>query len=763
MLHRRARTEVRRGVPAIALLLAISSTSAAQQPPNPVAPAVITRNEERQATVRAVRLAEALRIDGKLDESVYAETPAITDFIQTLPRNGEEPTERTEAWVMFDANNFYVAARCWDSAPPNKWIANEMRRDANQVRQNDHFGFMIDTFHDRRNGYVFYSNPVGGRIDLSEADEGNSNADWNPVWEVRTGRFEGGWTIEMAIPFKSIRYMSGSDQSWGIQMRRAIRRKNEWVHLTPLPTVMGGAQGFFRISAAATLIGLELPPASRNIEIKPYGIARSTTDRVVKPAVNNDGDADFGVDAKYGITANLTADFTYNTDFAQVEVDEQQVNLTRFNIQLPEKREFFLEGRGIFSFAAFPTTGSSSSTGNTSTSSTPLLFYSRRIGLNANRVIPIDVGGRVTGKVGKFSLGMLNITTADDDVSKTPQTNFSVMRVKRDVFRRSAIGAMFTNRSESVTKSDASNQGYGVDGIFNFFTDLTLGGYYSTTNTTNVKGDDESYQARVDYAPDLYGFQLEQVKVGDAYNPEVGFLRRRAFDRTFGEARYSPRPKNLKGIRQITMTAGVEYIESSSTGFMESRSQTGRVNVERENSDQFSVEGGTNYERLPGPFNVAPGVIIPPGGYNFNDVTFRYAFGQQRRMSGTVAYQTGEFYDGTINAITVSSARVSVMTRLSVEPSVSVNDVSLPYGDFTTTVLRARSDYAFSPRMFASGLVQYSNSDHTFSSNLRFRWEYLPGSELFVVYTDERDTSYPGYPELRNRAFVVKVNRLLRF
>jgi len=253
------------------------------------------------------------------------------------------------------------------------------------------------------------------------------------------------------------------------------------------------------------------------------------------------------------------------------------------------------------------------------------------------------------------------------------------------------------------------------------------------------------------------------VKVGDTYNPEVGFLRRRAFDRTFGELRYSPRPKNLKGIRQITMTGGVEYIESSTTGRMESRSQTARVNVERENSDQFSVEGGTNYELLPGPFNVAPGVIIPPGGYDFNDVTFRYAFGQQRRMSGTVAYQTGEFYDGHINAVTVSGARVSVMTRLSVEPSVSINDVTLPYGDFTTTVLRARSDYAFSPRMFASGLVQYSSSDRIFSSNFRFRWEYLPGSELFVVYTDERDTAYPGYPELRNRAFVVKINRLFRF
>jgi hypothetical protein len=752
---------LKRTLSAVLGTLMLPAVVAAQDPPAPVPPAVISRDEARHATIRAIKLSEPLRVDGHLDESVYSRVPPITDFIQTLPRNGEEPTERTEAWVMFDAENFYVSARCWDSAPPDKWVANEMRRDANQVRQNDHFGFMIDTFHDRRNGYVFYSNPVGGRIDLSEADEGNSNSDWNPVWEVRTGRFDGGWTIEIAVPFKSIRYISGADQTWGIQMRRAIRRKNEWVHLTPLPTVMGGSQGFFRISAAATLVGLELPPASRNIELKPYGITRLTTDRLVTPVVDNKGDADFGIDAKYGITANLTADFTYNTDFAQVEVDEQQVNLTRFTLQLPEKREFFLENRGIFSFATFPTTGSSS--GNTSTSTTPLLFYSRRIGLNNGRIVPINVGGRVTGKVGRLSVGALNIETGDDAQSATPATNFTVVRLKQDVFRRSAIGLMATNRTESATISGASNQGYGADGVFNFFSNLTMGGYYARTKTTRLEGDEESYQAHAEWAPDLYGAQFERVKVGDAFNPEVGFLRRRNFERTYGELRYSPRPKRVKGIRQITMLADLEYIEGSTSGRMESRTQSAKFNIERENSDQFSITAADNFEYLPAPFNVARGVTIPVGGYNFTNATAQYSFGQQRRASGTVALQAGQFYDGTITALNVSSARVSVLTRWSVEPSVSWNRVDLPAGDFTTTVLRARSDFGFSPLMFASALVQYSSNDRVFSSNLRFRWEYRPGSELFVVYTDERDTLPRGFPELRNRAFVVKINRLFRF
>ena len=248
------------------MFVSVTSLAAAQDPPAPIAPAVIARDEARRATVRAIKLTEPLRIDGRLDESVYS-TPGITDFIQTLPRNGAEPTERTEAWVMFDATNIYISARCWDSAPPDKWVANEMRRDTSQLRQNDHFGMMLDTFHDRRNGYTFYANPVGGRSDQTMSDEGNPNLDWNPVWEVRTGRFDGGWTIEMAVPFKSLRYKSGASEVWGIQLRRAIRRKNEWDYLTLLPVSLGGGQGFFRISAAATLVGLDLPPASRNIEL----------------------------------------------------------------------------------------------------------------------------------------------------------------------------------------------------------------------------------------------------------------------------------------------------------------------------------------------------------------------------------------------------------------------------------------------------------------------------------------------------------------
>jgi hypothetical protein len=746
----------------LVFLCELSASAAFAQNDSLSAAAAVGRDADGRITVRAIRLTTPLRVDGRLDEEAYQANPPIDVFVQTLPLENGTPTERTEAWVLFDASHIYVTGRMWESVPPEEWTANEVRRDTNQLRQNDNFGVVFDTFLDRRNGFMFYTNPLGALADYQLTDEGNPNADWNPVWDVRTSRFEGGWTVEMAIPFKSLRYRSGTNQSWGLQIRRSIRRKNEYSYLTPLPLSSGGSQGFFRVSAAATLTGLDLPPAGRNIEIKPYGISRLTTDRLATPVVADDFDGDFGVDAKYGVNANLTADITYNTDFAQVEIDEQQVNLTRFSLFFPEKREFFLEGRGIFDFGRGGSgVGGGGTAGGSANSVTPTLFYSRRIGLNRNRVIPIDVGGRLTGKVGEFGIGVLNIQTGDERVSATPTTNFSVVRLKRDILRRSSVGVILTNRSES-TVAAGSNQAYGVDSSFSFFENLNFGGYLAQTSTPGLRNDDRSYQGKFNYAGDRYGAQVEYLHVGDNFNPEVGFLRRDNFNRSFGSARFSPRPRSIDWIRQLTWEGSLEYIENGA-GLLESRQQNGRFNLEIENSDQFSVEAGRNYELLLQPFRVAPDVTIPTGGYTFTDVQVRYAFGQQRRLSGTLMVQGGEFYDGTITAVGFTGARFSVTDQWSVEPNISVNRVELPSGDFTTNLVRARSDFGFNPRTFISALLQYSSADRVFSSNLRFRWEYTAGSELFVVYTDERDTLRPGYPDLKNRAFVVKLNRLFRF
>jgi len=723
-------------------------------PPAPVAPAVVSRDAAGRATVRAIKLSEPLHVDGNLDEAVYQTEPGISDFIQQVPKEGAPATERTEAWVMFDRSTLYVAARCWDSEPPERWVANELRRDTNQLRQNDTFGVILDTFYDRRNGYLFYTNPLGARADQALTDEGALNVDWNPVWEVRSGRFDGGWTVEMAIPFKSLRYRSGASQLWGINIRRVIRRKNEWTHLTPVPASAGVPGGMLRLSNAGTLVGLDLPPANRNVEIKPFGIAGLTTDRA--RGLSNDGNADAGVDAKYGINANLTADVTVHTDFAQVEVDEQQVNLTRFGLSYPEKRDFFLEGRGLFDFGRGGTTVASTS----NTGVTPTLFYSRRIGLNGSRVIPINVGGRVTGKVGKVGLGVMNMETGEEPVSAAPSTNFTVMRVKRDILRRSSIGAIFTNRSNSTVAAGA-NRAYGADAAFSFFQNFAIGGYYARTETPTLRGDADSYQARVDFAPDRYGAKAEYLKVGDNFNPEVGLILRDNFKRSFGSLRFSPRPKSIKSVRKFTWEGSLENFDNGA-GQTETRIWDGRFNTEFQRSDQFTVEVKRDDELLVRPFSIAPGVKIPTGTYTFTNTQVSYAFGQQRRVSGTTSLQYGQFYDGTITAFGLSGARVAFVKQFSVEPSASINRVTLPYGNFTTTLVRARTDYAFSSVMFASGLLQYNSADNTFSTNLRFRWEYSPGSEVFVVYTDERDTVGRGFPALKNHAFVVKINRLFR-
>jgi len=601
-------------------------------------------------------------------------------------------------------------------------------------------------------------------------DEGSSNTDWNPVWESKTGRFDGGWTVEMAIPFKSLRYRSGPDQTWGIQLRRSLRRKNEWAYLTLVPQNLSGPQAFNRISAGGTLVGLDLPAAGKNLELKPYAISRLTMDRARRPPSGNDVTADIGGDVKYGLTANVTADFTINTDFAQVEIDEQQVNLTRFNLFFPEKRDFFLEGRGVFDFARGGVVNANTARTIT-TSIQPYLFYSRRIGLNRTRVIPIDAGGRLSGKVGKYAIGLMNIQTGDEPVSATAPTNFSIVRVKRDILKRSSIGAMFTNRSQSVSVP-GSNQGYGVDGAFSFFENVGVGAYYARTSTPGKTRDDDSYQGLVDYAADRYGAHLEYLKVGNNFNPEVGFVSRVNFRRTYGTLRFSPRPKSITAVRKFTYQANFDRF-TNPAGVLETRIETGSFNTEFQNSDGFSVNVTREYELLSRPTPVA-GVTFPAGGYEFTNALASYGFGSQRRVSGTVSLQAGQFYDGTITSLSYTAgamapARVAVLKQFSLEPSVQISRVQSPGRNATTKVLRTRADYGFSPLMFASALLQYSSADNAFSSNLRFRWEYRPGSELFVVYSDERDTTSdllarPGLVRgLKNRAFVVKFNRLLRF
>ena len=732
----------------------VGAVKPGDHPLPPVPPATINRDASGQATVRAVRLTSPLRIDGRLDEAIYGDVPPMSDFIQQEPKEGAPATEKTDAWVFFDDTNLYVVCRCWESDPA-KIVANEMRRDNQNLVSNDQFGWSIDTFHDRRNGMIFEVGAGGGRTDGQVSNERQFSFDWNPIWEVKTARFEGGYVVEAALPFKSIRYRPGVEQVWGIQMRRRNMAKNEYSYLNPVPASVGMG-GHFRVSLAATLVGIEAPSGSRNLDIKPYATASLTTDKAARPAVNGDTGGDIGVDVKYGVTQSLTADFTVNTDFAQVEADEQQVNLTRFNLFFPEKRDFFLENSGIFSFGAATTMAGAAG-------ETPLLFHSRTIGLYQGREVPIRAGARLSGRAGPFTIGALNVQSGDDALSAAEATNFTVVRLRRDVLNRSNVGVIATNRTVGADGLGAS-QSYGADGSFSFGSDLIFNGYWAQTRTENVaSGDDTSYRAYVDYDADRFGVQFDHLMVGRQFDPQLGFLRRRDMSKNAGVLRFSPRPKDSRRIRRYTYQATLNFIDNATTGQPESKSVEGRFAIDLQNSDVLTATYTDRYEFLPAPFRIAPDVTLPVGGYDFGSGKLSYNFGRQRRLSGNLALEKGTFYDGNITTWSATSGRLNVAPRFSLEPSVSINQVDVSTGEFTTKLVTTRATFTMTPLMFVSALLQFNSGSNTFATNVRFRWEYSPGSELFVVYNDQRDTLGRSYPDLVNRAVVLKINRVTRF
>jgi len=719
-----------------------------------VGPDVVARDAAGRVTIRAVRLTEPLVVDGRLDDPVYTQVPAISDFVQQEPHEGEPATERTELWIFFDTKNIYFTVRCFDDQP-ERIIANEMRRDSNNIFQNDNVQIVIDTFYDRRSGVLFQTNALGVLSDQEVSDERNFNRDWNTVWDVKGARTDDGWSAEFVIPFKSLRYRASGPQTWGFNIQRRIPWKNERSYLTAVPASYGG-RGIYKMSSAATLVGLEVPPQGRNLELKPYGISAVTTNRQATPAVSNDLTGDAGFDVKYGLTKGLTADVTYNTDFAQVEEDEQQVNLTRFSLFFPEKRDFFLEGQGIFGFG--PPTRENQSFGGAS-SLMPLVFFSRRIGLNDNQEVPILAGSRVTGRAGRNAVGLLNIETKASEAAGAPATNFSVARVRRDILRRSTVGFIATNRAPGGDGGN-SNQVVGVDAALAFYQNVTFSSYYARSRTPGRRGDASSYMGQFAYAADRYGVNFEHLSVGDAFNPEIGFLRRESFRRSYAQGRFSPRPRSSRMVRKVSAEGSIDYI-TDLHGRLESREAQASTRIEFTGGGFWSTDYTRNYELLKEPFEISKGVVIVPGGYDFQDLRSEYYLGPQR-VSGRVFASRGTFYDGTRGEVGFNG-RVDMTSQFSLEPRITFDWIDLSAGRFTTRLVGSRLNFTMSTRRAFSVLMQYNSTNATLASNARFRWEYKPGSDLFVVYSDGRDTAGTGFPGLQNRSFVVKMTRLFRF
>jgi hypothetical protein len=711
----------------------------------------VSRDEQGRATIRAVRITQPLRLDGRLDEDFYSAIPAIDGFVQQLPVEGVPATEPTDLWVFFDSDNLYIAARCHDSQP-DRVVGNELRRDNSNIFQdNDNFSVAIDTFHDKRNGFFFQTNPIGALRDQAITD-GTMNVDWNTVWDVKAVRSEVGYTVEMRIPFKSLRYRAAGPQTWGMNVRRVVKWKNEVSNLTQVPASYN-QNGVSQMAVAATLVGVETPAQAVNLELKPYAASSITTDHAARVPFENDFGKNVGFDVKYGLARGLTGDFTVNTDFAQVEEDQQQINLTRFNLFFPEKRDFFLEGQGIFDFGG--------QSGQRASQTNPILFFSRRIGLSGGQSVPVVAGGRVTGKAGLFDVGALAIATDDKPSAGAVSTTFSAVRVRRNILRRSSVGFIATGRWPAVAGGGNSGTA-GVDAFFRFFQDVEANLYWARTSSPGAHGEDASYRAQFNYGGDRYGLELDRLVVESNFNPEVGFVRRTDFALSSIAARFSPRLGQGRLVRRLNWQSELEYISDAGGNALEDRTLSSRFAVEFNSSDQINATVTRRHERLPMNFLISPGVVVPAGGYSYDTLTASYTSAQQRKISGTLSVSYGGFYEGTRTSVT-QSGRVGFSPHVGLEPNVTLNWVHLPFGDFTARLVGLRLAVAPTARLGFSALTQFNPSVHSLTSSARMRWEYTPGSELFVVYSDGRDTSATGFPGLQNRTFAIKATRLLRF
>ncbi len=702
-------------------------------------------------TIIATRIEKAIAVDGRLDDEVYGRVAPSSGFLQQEPREGAPTTERTDVWVFFDGRALYISARCVDSQPERE-VVTELRRDNVNIFQNDNFTIVIDTFNDQRNGFMFQTNPLGAVRDQAIVDDVNIES-WNAIWDVRTNRSKEGWTVEIEIPFKSLRYSASGPQVWGINFRRIIKWKNEFAHVTAMPASFGGT-GVSRMDYAATLVGVEAPAQSMNLEVKPYTVASSTTDRAARVPFNNDGKVNAGFDFKYGLTRGLILDATFNTDFAQVEEDQQQVNLTRFSLFFPEKRDFFLEGQGVFAFGGV-------NLGGNNPGEVPIMFFSRQIGLSRGQEVPVLGGTRLTGRSGRYQIGAVNIQTREKPAAAAVATNFTAVRIKRDILRRSNVGVIGTMRSPRAAGT-GNNVLLGADANFFLFRGVTANAYYARTDSPGREDGQASYRGRFEYSNDRYGYIAEHLLIGPEFNPEVGYARRTDFRRNFSQFRFSPRPRNSRRVRKYSFTGSVDHVTDAGAALVHEKELRGQFNTEYQNGDTLNVEYTRNYERLPAPFAINPGTTVPAGGYNYQNLRAQYLLGPQRTIAGRLALAHGSLFNGTKTEASYNG-RIGPIPQLALEPGVSLNWVRLPYGDFSAPVITSRVIFTPNARTALSSLIQYNSSSHTLSSSVRLRWEYRGGSELFIVYSDGRNTLGSGYPQLLNRSLAIKITRLLRF
>jgi hypothetical protein len=714
-------------------------------------PPFVLQSADGRRSVTAQQAHTAITLDGALDEDAWRAAEPAADFVQAEPLEGQQASELTEVRVVFDRNAIYIGVRCHDSSASGL-IVNDIRKDFIAGEQ-DSFEVILDTFADRRNGFVFATNPAGAKADTQIANEGRDvNANWDAVWTVAARVDGNGWSAEMRIPFKTLRFERGAGRVWGVNFSRRIRRKNEIDYWSPVPRVYN----LYRAGLGGTLRGLPDASQGRNLRLKPWLAADST-----RPVGGRfDQGRHIGLDAKYGVTPSLTLDVTVRPDFAQAEADEQQVNLTQFSLFFPEKREFFLENSGMFYFGDIPRESRLGNARFAPPEEEMLLFFSRRIGLTSDgREIPILGGARLTGRTGRFGVGAMTIQTSSLD--GRPGDNYTVLRGRRDVLKNSDVGGILLSRQSAGGGRD-ENRVAGVDANFRFRRALSINAFLAKSATPGVDGGEMAGKGSINWNANFLHTQYSFLTVGDQFRDDIGFIRRQGIRKHFVDLGVRPRPAALRkfGIREFhPHTRFNVYTNQANEKVSHTDHVAGAIFFER--GGYLELQWNPRFERILAPFRVRPDQSFAPGRYGWNEYVLELETNHSRKVSGSALVTVGGFWNGT-----QKSAKAGIVVRPSYRVTVDLalqrNDVDLPLPmhAFVTNLVTSRVGYAFNTRTFVDTLLQYNTDLKQFSTNVRFDLIHRPLSDLFIVYNEQQLTDRDI---TSGRGLIIKYTHMLAF
>ncbi len=704
--------------------------------------------EESQTKLLNTKLiTEKINIDGEMTEPVWNEAYFDDSFQQREPGDGDPPTERTEIGCLYDERYLYFAIKCYDSEP-DKIVRTELRRDA-YMDNDDYFEIVLDTYHDQRSAFYFIFNAYGNKRDAKMSDEGrNYNPEWDGIWQCKSKITDQGWFAELAIPWKTLRFVEGENIYFGVNFGRMIRRKNEKLDWSHIPREVGG-HGIFKLNYAGDVGPFKGLHMGGNLELQPFLIGGMQKDHQTEMNLKRIGDG--GIDAKINLTSNLIADLTYNTDFAQVEADQEQVNLTRFSLYFPEKREFFLEGAEIFN--------TSSRYGNA-----PILFYSRRIGIHRNHEIPLWGGAKITGKVNGTTIGLINMisrqTTLINDSKETiPSTNYSVLRLKQDIFNQSTVGLLLTG---NITNNKGhNNQTYGVDSRLVFSPTLTLNTLVSGTQTSDIsKQRNNAANFGLSWDTDLYRASLEYTDIEENFKPEMGFVRRTDIRHTSGRFSYSPRPEQFESVRKFSYGIDADYLTDQNNALLER--ETGfSYSIHFQSAAEFQLEAERYYEKLPDDWEVRSAIFINEGVYEGNQFSVEYKSDPSKPLAMKAELSAADYYGGDRYSLS-GSVDWKGFKKFILNSDYRLNKIKLPHAQFNTFTLSNRLIYAFSTEAFLKGYIQYNSDRLRFDDrvkwnvNLLFRYIFKPGSDFYLVYNQEQFVGNNN-DTLINRTLMAKV------